>query len=168
MNIIEDVSPVLVERLRPSESDDFTNGRAGLYVVAIEKFLSSPLWGDSFAIFSNDPIAHNHMIHVSDMSESGYIWSHNMVLDAFMGLGIIGGGIFLYVYIALFKKSYDLIKQRDSRIWFVMLTVLKVVAGFFSGAFYLNDSLTFCIVAIFLICHKPKVSLKQSVIHNKN
>lgn len=160
LNAIEDISPVLVERLRPSESTDFTNGRAGLYAVAIEKFLNSPLWGDSFAIFSNDPIALKNMIHVSDMSESGYIWSHNMILDAFMGLGIIGGVIFLYVYIAVFKKSYELIKRRDYRIWFVMLTVLKVVAGFFSGAFYLNDSLTFCIVAIFLICFKPKVRLK--------
>lgn len=151
IEMLKDVSPVLADRISYNESDDFTNGRAGLYLVGLEKFVNNPFLGDSFAIFVNDPIAHKHMIHVEDFSESGYIWSHNMVLDAFMGLGIIGGGIFLYIYISLFKKAFYLFKVREPRIWFVMLALLRVVAGFFSGAFYLNDSLTFCIVVVFLI-----------------
>lgn len=154
---IEDVSPILADRLTLDDSNDFTNGRSALYKVGFEKFLSSPLWGDTFAIFPRDPVAHKYMIHPEDMSGNGYIWSHNMVLDAFMGLGIIGGSVFLCVYFSLFKESYRLFKINDPKIWFVMLTLLKVISGFFSGAFYLNDSLTLCIAAVFLISKEKSI-----------
>lgn len=165
MELFENVSPVLVDRLSVEDGDDFTNGRASLYKVAFEKFISSPIWGDSFAIFANDPIAAKYGVHVDDMSDSGYIWSHNMVLDAFMGLGLIGGVIFTAVYVDLFKKSFKLFKQNDSRIWFVLLTLLRVVAGFFSGAFYLNDTLTFCIVVVFLLWQENLQIINPSVIN---
>lgn len=166
LNFLNDIAPVLVKRFAISGSDDFTNGRNDLYTVAIEKFLDSPIYGDSFAIFSKDPIAQEHKVYVNDLSNSGYIWSHNMILDAFMGLGIIGGGIFLYIYISFFKKAFKLFKNKDPRVWFVMLAVLRVLAGFFSGAFYLSDSLTFCIVVIFLIRHENSNLCIKDIKHN--
>ena len=85
-----------------------------------------------------------------------YIYSHNIILDAFMGLGFFGGILFLIILFKALAKSRDLIKERSPYFWLGLLAVQQIVAHMFSGAFYQSDILNVLLVVLFIIPTPPK------------
>lgn len=130
--LIARIAPVLVERLLYSTSNE---ERAILIREAWEGFLSHPVLGDRFAI-----------IH----SDGKFIYSHNMLLDALMGTGLIGGAVFLVIYVSATIDSYKLVKLRPEYIWIVLILVQHMTAGMTSSAFYLKPVITILIIFVAL------------------
>ncbi len=130
--LIAHIAPVLVERLLYSTSNE---ERALLLREAWEGFLSHPVLGDRFAI-----------IH----SDGKFIYSHNMLLDALMGTGLIGGAVFLGMYVAATIDSYRLAKEHPEYIWIVLILVQHMTAGMTSSAFYLKPVITILIIFVAL------------------
>ena len=139
---IGNISPVMVSRLTPTgnvdQYADLTTGRTELYQGAIDKFVKHPLWGDGHALFYPD----------------GTIWySHNMVLDAFMGLGLFGGALFVVVLTFVVWNSYQMIHMQHQFSWLGVLCICYVISHMFSGTFYHADVLN----ALFVILLQSKL-----------
>lgn len=141
-DLIRNVSPVLAARLTPSTDvlnsyELYSNGRASLYSIAIDNTINNPFLGKSFAIFN--------------ATSGTYIYSHNVVLDAFMALGILGGFLFLTILCKALMKSWLLIKYDSPQSWICLLAVQQIVAHMFSGAFYQSDILNVLLVTLFML-----------------
>ena len=130
--LIAHIAPVLVERLLYSASNE---ERALLLQEAWEAFLNSPVTGDRFAI-----------IH----ADGKFIYSHNMLLDALMGTGIIGGLVFAAMYVSSITDSYRIAKHDLSYLWIVLILIQHITAGMTSSAFYLKPVITALIIFVSL------------------
>lgn len=135
MELIGSISPIIENRLKSSIYKGDTNGRDHLYSLAINAFLESPIFGKQFAIFRPN---------------GSFIYSHNIILDAFMGMGIIGGIILIYILVSSINKSYYLIKLDDANYWICLILIQQIVANMVSGSFYYDQLLSALFVFIFL------------------
>lgn len=127
---IRAISPMLAARLSLSgtgtEIEEFSSGRTSLYDEALNRFYDSPLFGESFAIFH---------------SNGSFIYSHNMVLDAFMALGIFGGLLFVIMLIYAVLNSRFMIMSRFKHWWIGLVCVQYIIYNMLSGAFYQSGML---------------------------
>lgn len=136
-DVIQKASPVMARRItlsgNASQYEELTAGRGGLYEIAINKFLDHPILGDTFAITYPD----------------GYfIYSHNIILDAFMGLGLFGGILFLCIVGITVWRAFKMISLTDSRWWVAILFIQFLIYHQFSGCFYKADALNALMVIV--------------------
>lgn len=136
-NVIDKISPVMASRLslsgNVSEFNEISTGRFTLYGIAIEKFLTHPVLGDTYAI----------------VFPGGWLsYSHNIVLDAFMGLGLFGGIILIMILVYALWESCQMIYQRHPYYWIGLLYISYVTIHMFSGCFYQADVLNSLLVLI--------------------
>jgi O-antigen ligase len=135
LELMGEVSPIIESRLRSSIYDGDTSNRTVIYKLALDMFFDSPILGKQlFIIYTDDKIE----------------YAHNLILDALMGLGIVGGISISYFLIQAFKKSYRLIHIRDPNFWIVLLLIQQIVMNMLSGAFYYNQLLSVLLAFIFL------------------
>jgi hypothetical protein len=135
LSIIGEISPIMEIRLRMGIYGGNTSGRDIIYEQAIQAFIDSPIIGSQFALFSNIGV---------------FTYSHNIILDSLMGLGIIGGIAMAYIlFDSLLSISY-LIKRKDPHFWIGLILLQQIVLSMLSGAIYYNQILNFLIVFISL------------------
>lgn len=126
------ISPVLAQRLVYTTSND---DRAMLLHEAWERFVNSPFFGDRFAII---------------FTNGKFMYSHNMILDALMGMGIVGGIVFTIMFCSSLYDSYKLAKLDKRYLWIVLLLIQNIAGGMLSSAFYLKPLLTTLIIYVAL------------------
>jgi len=134
LHSIGTISPVMERRLILLVNEGDLGGRENLYSEAINLFLDNPIYGAQFALFK----------------DGIYAYSHNIVLDAFMGLGIVGGVILLYILLYSLKQSYQLISVNIYYYWVGLLLLQNIVASMFSGNFYQNPLLSVLLTFVIL------------------
>ncbi len=135
LDFIGNVSPIMEDRLRASIYEKDTSAREPYYKYALQAFLEHPFLGKQFAIFRG---------------EEGYIYPHNIMLEAFMATGIIGGGVFLTFLVISLKKSYILIKKNAEHFWLSLILIHQIMYNTTSGTFYENYLLSGLLCAIFI------------------
>jgi len=135
LNFMGNISPIIESRLREAIYLGNSSGRDTYYSKAFEAFLDSPLIGKQFAIFFPD---------------GNFDYSHNIILDALMGLGIVGGIMVVYILSAALIKSYHLIKSDDPHFWICLLLIQQILFNMLSGAFYYNQLLCVLLTLLFL------------------
>jgi O-antigen ligase len=123
-----------------------TSGRDVLFSNAIKAFLDSPIIGKQFALFGPG---------------GTFVYSHNIILDAFMGLGIFGGIAIIYFLTIAFKNAYKLIKINDNTIWINLILIQLIVSNLVSGAFYYDQLLSMLLVFQFMYFRKIKLQYKN-------
>ena len=133
INLMGSISPIMKARLLLSIYEGNMGDRE--FLIAIQAFLDNPIFGKQFAIFKSD---------------GSYIYSHNIILDAFMGLGIFGGGAMIYFLGIALKKSYYLVNNKDIHFWIGLLLLQQIIACMTSGAIYLDPLLSVLLTFIFL------------------
>lgn len=123
--MIGHISPVMVQRMtlsgNVSQYEEITNARSTLFSQAIDKFVNHPLFGDAYALVYPD---------------GSIIYSHNIVLDAFMALGLFGGCLFVMILMFAIYNSFILIRHNHRFWWIGLLCVCYLVSSLFSGCFY--------------------------------
>ena len=137
LNLINEISPAMISRLT-MEGSDFSSGRDLLYDRTINFIIDNPLFGYAYAL----PMGNGNMLY-----------SHNMVLDAFLGLGILGGTLFLYLIIKGCLNCYSIMHNRSECSWMAILCLQYIVSGQFSGAFYASDLLNILLVVVSVFCY---------------
>lgn len=138
IQILGDISPILRARLESGDS----SGRENLYSHALSLFYSSPLWGSSYVV-------------------DGF-YSHNMLLDALIGMGIWGGATLSVIYFKCLRRFTNSLRNKDEYRWIHLLLIQAIIGGMFSGAFYNSALLSMMIVIVFLIKkHKMADCKKQ-------
>lgn len=139
------ISPMLASRLTLSgtstEYEDFSNGRSSLYDEAIARFYDSPFWGESFAIFNDN---------------GTYIYSHNMVLDAFMALGLLGGLIFILMLSCAVINSRYMILSKFRSWWIALVCIQYLIYNMLSGAFYQSGLLNALLIITLCFAYKKQ------------
>lgn len=129
------ISPVIEWRMRATLYEGDTGQRNPLYESAINAFKESPVWGKQFAIFYAD---------------GSFLYSHNIILDSLMGLGIIGGLAIIFVIISAFVKSYKLIKVNDAQFWIALILVQQIMTNMVSFSIYYNPLLSTLLAFVFV------------------
>jgi O-antigen ligase len=92
--------------------------RIELMTSAWHGFKAQPLFGSGF-----------------EERTSGY-YPHNVVVEAFMATGMLGGVIFLLLIAMTLRAALRLMLARDSQSWLAVLCIQYLVAAQFSGALY--------------------------------
>jgi len=127
-------NPNLEERIISSVVDNDSSGRDKLYVVALDQFYSSPLFGDYFILTSGPDKGH---------------YPHNILLEALMTLGLFGAIPFFYLLIQTFKRVHLMIKINDNTAWIGLLFLVSFFKGLSSWNLY-GNSLLWVSMAIIL------------------
>lgn len=135
LNFMGNISPVIEVRLRMGIYEGYSSGRDVLYQEAFDLFLNNPFLGKQFALFDNF---------------GGFAYSHNIVLDSLMGLGLLGGIAMIYILWIAIKNSYTMIKNNDPHFWICLILIQQIVFNMFSGAFYYNQLLNVLFTFVFL------------------
>jgi|GEM_PF-1177694 len=132
---ISKVSPLMSYRLEQTIYEGDTSEREPLYRIAIEQFTDHPFFGGQFAIFYYD--------------DKVLFYPHNIILDAFMGLGFIGGIILLYLLISSIRNIYHYMNIKDKNYWIFILLLQQIMFNMASGNFYTNPLLSVLLVVAF-------------------
>lgn len=150
LSLLHDVSPVLAERF--NGKDGSTLEREFLYNSAINGFLSNPLFGFAHGVLWNGGI--------------GY--PHNLILEAFNALGVVGGVLTIVLMVKALKASYRLVHFMTPYGWIGLLITMQLIQGMFSGKFYGEERLTILWVLVYLLdslCRKENL---YNLIHNSH
>lgn len=135
LDFMGDISPVMEARLRMSIYEGDTSYRNTLYEEAFHAFLDNPILGQQFALFDNS---------------GGFFYPHNIIIEAFMALGILGGLAMIYILWIAVKKSYFLIKTKDPHFWVCLILIQQIVLSML-GQFYYNQILN--VLLVFVLIH---------------
>lgn len=134
LGFIGDISPVMEFRLRASIYEGDSSGRDPIFETAFQAFLDKPILGKQFAMFDN--------------GDFGY--SHNLILDSLMGLGIFGGLAIVYILWIAIKKSYYFVKNKDTNYWISLILIQQIVLSMLSGAIYYSQLINVLLVFVFI------------------
>ena len=148
LSLMGNISPVIEARLRASIYEGESSGRDPLYNYAFQAFLEKPLTGSQFAIFNN---------------HGEFNYSHNIILDALMGLGLFGGLAMIYILWSGLKRSYIMIKLKDNHFWISLILIQQIVLSMLSGAFYYNQILN--VMLVFVVLYTTNYSKKKKGLH---
>ncbi|MBW8330532.1 MAG: O-antigen ligase family protein [Prolixibacteraceae bacterium] len=111
-------SSVITRVLSISENIDSQSSstiRLDMWRSAWSQFLYSPIWGDS--IQSKIP---PH--------------PHNIILEVLMSVGLLGFIPFVFLLVAAFKKSIQIIKYCPEQVWVFILFIQGFILNMFSGS----------------------------------
>lgn len=148
LSFMGNISPVIESRLRMGIYEGHTSGRDILYNYAFQAFLEKPLIGSQFAIFNNF---------------GDFIYSHNIILDALMGLGLFGGLAMIYILWSGLKSTFVMIKLKDNHFWISLILIQQIVLSMLSGSFYYNQILN--VLLVFVVLYTTNYSIKKKRLH---
>lgn len=146
-------SPLMEERLKMSFYEGDTSERNPLYYAAIKLFMESPIIGKQFAIF--EPVGFFE-------GYESFAYAHNMILDAFMGLGIVGGFVLVYILYVSIKIIIFNISSGFENYWISLILLQSIISSMFSGAIYYDPLLSGLLVLHFCMYYAERN--KQEII----
>lgn len=140
---------VLIARFTTSQSEfGGSDYERNLYLEgAWNQFVNSPLIGDSIEV---RPYG---------------IYPHNMLLESFMSLGIIGGVLCFAILIIAFNKAIQLLKEKEIS-WLVILFLFSFIATFTTGSI-VNNFKFWSLLSIVLV-YSPQQILYSSYENRHN
>lgn len=146
-SFISDISPVLYNRLYGKSMEDQLYGRDNLYEMAYNYFLESPIWGKYFAIYRNGVM----------------VWTHNILIESLLQLGIIGFTLLLTIIVKSCKKVLSVGESKSSYFWLALLLIVGLVGGMVSSVFYTSETLS----PIYALLCMPIESQNFSILNHK-
>jgi O-antigen ligase len=100
---------------------------------AFEQFVGSPVFGDGIEerIIQQYP--------------------HNVILEAFMATGVVGGVPFLVIVIAAIRASWGLLRLNSQHTWVSLIAIQNVVGAQFSGAIWSSGPM-WVMITLAIVC----------------
>ena len=137
LGLMGKVAPVIEVRLQEALSGEAgPDERTKLHDAAIDIFINHPIIGNQFGIFDN---------------EGGYAYAHNLFLDSFMALGILGGCLMLYIVFKAMYKCYKSVHENRKYYWVSLILVQQLTILMVSGTFYEDQLFSVLLVYHFLV-----------------
>ena len=130
---IEQVSPVMRKRLELAINEYDSSGRDIILVDAINEFLDNPILGSQFAFNLN----------------GGIRYSHNIIVDAFMGLGLFGGILFVVICFSAVKRAIQIFNKKIENEWVAIIFLQSFLGLMLSGALYYSETFKSIIIILF-------------------
>ena len=148
--LVEDVSPILYNRFDSRDIIMQTSDRDPLYEYAFQSFLSNPLIGENFAVYSNSP-------------GGSFSYVHNIILETFMQLGLLGGIILIYVLIKTFIMIAGLIQYRVFYFWLGLLLIQQILKCMVSSSLYFTPIISILIILLFMPIEREDYDMKDRI-----
>ena len=145
-SFINDISPVLYNRLYRDSIEDQFDSRDEIYKMAYNYFLESPIWGKYFSIYRGGVM----------------VWPHNILLESLLQLGIIGFTLLLTIIIKSCKMVISVGKSKASYFWLALILIVSIVGGMVSSVFYTSS-----IGPLFALLCMPIESQNYSILKRK-
>lgn len=114
-------------------SDQSADIRAGSFQGAFNQFLGSPFLGDAL-----------------EESTTGF-YPHNLLIEAYMSTGIIGGIPFTLLIIAALTSSWRLLRDRSGEYWVGLIALQYIVGSQFSGSLYQSAAMWVAIALVIAV-----------------
>jgi O-antigen ligase len=128
------ISETLQARILASLNDGDSSGRDELYKQGWQQFLDNPFVGNYFVL---NP-------------ENGKgIYSHNIIIDALMSFGILGGVLITYLLIQSLFFASKLTKDKNL-FWVSQILIICITSSMFSSAFYMDALLSIFMAIVFI------------------
>ena len=98
------------------EETESVDSRERMFASAWQQFLEKPILGSAL------------------LEETSGFYPHNLVLEAFMATGIIGGCAYLLLIALMLNASIRLLIKADGYEWLALLAIMYLVGAQFSGS----------------------------------
>ena len=125
--------PIFSNRVLLSQG---VGGRYFLYLETIDIIRNNLFFGHQFAL---------------PRSNGEFVYTHNIILDSMISLGIIGLILILLTIKNIIKYSYNIIKSESKHSWVAILLLLEFFKLLVSSSFYINERFTFLIIILFTL-----------------
>jgi O-Antigen ligase len=152
IGFIKKINPIIVERITALVTDKEQSQRNKLFNDAIDDFLQSPVIG-------------KHFLLSHGVGEGFY--PHNLLVEAFMALGLIGGCFFLYLVFAALRVCIGFLKKNFSFSWVSLLFIQAFILGLASGAFWGSQAFWILMMLLFSIYDRQKILQRKIRLNNK-
>lgn len=127
-----------IERIMSTINKGQSSGRDVIYADALNEFLNAPWIGNAFLVQSG--------------LFTGF-YPHNMIVEALMATGMVGGFFFLqWIYHSL-RIAYRLIGVGHPAAWTGVLLLQYLIYGMFSNAIFLNTAFWYYSVIIWSVAY---------------
>lgn len=101
------------------------SGRDSLFSVAFNDFLDNPIFGKAYLL-----------------EDGGYV--HNIILEQFRALGVVGGTLFLIIILVALKRAFWLLKKEPRYTLVSLLFLQYFILGMFSRTIVAIPQLWLC------------------------
>lgn len=101
------------------------------------------LWRIAWAAFLDNPLLGNGI----EPASVGF-YPHNIVLEAYMATGFVGGCLLLFMLVYVGKRALDLLSLNPGYGWIGLLYIQQVVAAIFSGSIYGSTGVWYLMAAV--------------------
>jgi O-antigen ligase len=150
LGYIGDISPLLEERLRLTIYEGNSSNRDDLFYLGWSAFLESPIFGSQFAIFNY-------------MASGDFIYVHNVILEAFMSTGVLGGAMFIVVLSRCVHVSFAMIANMHNDYWVALLFIQNLIGALLSGSVYYDTLFSGFTVFMLLINARGQIQLSTKL-----
>lgn len=158
LDVIENVSPKAADKLEATVKEGDTNGRfdtnnpeGSTYIIGLDQFASSPIYGSYFRLITNHRVFRGH-------------YPHNVFIEILMTMGLLGFIPFVYFLLKGWRKVRRKIKTGNysySQLaclvlflaWFLQLQTSKTIV--YNTAFWLFFYIM-CIFDAQIVEDRPK------------
>ena len=113
-----------LERLLYAVNEKEYGGRENLIVVGFNEFINNPFWGKA-------------MLIQTGLQRGTY--PHNLIIEAFMATGFIGGSIFTLWILKCFKSLKKIVCNNFNQSWIGLLFLQFLIFGMFSGNLFSSN-----------------------------
>lgn len=125
--------------------DASTNSRILAVQGAWDQFLGSPLIGDGV-----------------DVRVTRF-YPHNVIVEALMTTGLLGGVPFIMLLFFAFKSAFKLLRLREGSIWLSLLFVQSVVAAQLSSSIYQSTTMWVAMAAVLAVAARTQARKREQM-----
>jgi len=120
-------------------SDESSANRLSRFSLALDQFVKSPIWGDSMVV------------------RETLDYPHNLVIEAFMALGVIGGLILIFLILKSVLSALSLLRYHNT-LWVGLLYFQFLTGAFVSGSMFLDANFWYWSIIVVTV----SVSIEQA------
>lgn len=103
------------------------------YRGALDQFVGSPLLGDG----------------IEERITQQY--PHNVILEAFMATGVLGGGPFLLIFVTAIRSAWGLIQLNSQLAWVGLVALQQLIGVQFSGSLWATNTMWVMMILV-IVC----------------
>jgi len=107
--------------------EHYSSGRLNSYSKAFQQFIDNPLLGSAYVELESN------------------FYPHNILVESFMAVGVLGGSAFLLLIISGLYYAYKLAKRDIKFALFSYFYIHRTTAVLFSGSIYFSIEFWFCL-----------------------
>lgn len=124
LKAISHISPVMTNRIQYTIDSGGQETRTLFFAKGIEAFFHNPIFGSQAMLYRNGQFA---------------TYPHQLIIEAFMATGILGGASMLIIFYLLIKKVILNLKNHIKNYWVELILIIYIVRGMTAGSMFGMD-----------------------------